>query len=289
MSQEQSQFLLDSLVESNLLVDVIAGLPSFDRDFLNKVQLAQSESLNFEQKLGHLYEDALELLFKRSSQFKQVLRGVQVIENLPHPQKGKRTLGEFDYLLETQEGQWLHVELAVKFYLAMPISKPTDRGHLWPGPDARDAWERKHQHMINHQFSLAKHGAAQQVLQGICGTATIQSQHLIYGCLFDRYNSAEPQAAIDTSPTAHRGQWLYSHELPNSTLAQQQSLFIIPKHLWPCLPTEPLCQVLGSSQPQTSIEDIQTIIAKKQRCIMLTDGCERYFVAPDHYPTVKPL
>ncbi|GEM_PF-2740113 len=285
----QSQLILDSLLNSQLLVQEIGGIPAFDRDLLNTLTL--THPLKFEQKLGHLYEDALELLFRSSIEFKQVCKGVQVIENLPHPQKGNRTLGEFDYLLQRQDGRWLHVELAVKFYLGTSTVKAesTDNSYLWPGPDARDAWERKHQHMINCQFSLAKQSASQQVLQEICGTTDIQSQHLIYGCLFDRYNSTEPQTAVDTSPTAHRGYWMHSHELPNSALAQQQSLYIIPKQLWPCVPTAELCQVLKSSNQQTTLAAIQTKIQQQQRCVMITDGIERYFIAPNYYPEVKPL
>ncbi|MEN8862546.1 MAG: DUF1853 family protein, partial [Lentimonas sp.] len=104
--------LLDSLQCTPLLVGDLPEAECFDRSLIEGSSL--NAELNFNQKLGHLYEDALEILLGASNQVELLASSLQVFD------PNGRTLGELDFLLrETAGGQHVHLELAVKFYLAV--------------------------------------------------------------------------------------------------------------------------------------------------------------------------
>ena len=53
--------------------------------------------LDFDQKLGHLYEDALAVLLAESPRYALISKNKQIIN------EGKQTLGELDFLLLDQQ------------------------------------------------------------------------------------------------------------------------------------------------------------------------------------------
>jgi hypothetical protein len=73
---------------------------------------------------------------------------------------GKRTCGELD-LIYQYGGRWIHLELAVKFYLG--LGDRTDP-FQWIGPAARDKLARKLSRFYDHQMTLPQSEAGRAVL-----------------------------------------------------------------------------------------------------------------------------
>lgn len=109
------------------------------------------------------------------------------------------SLGEYDYLLARPDGlPALHIELAVKFYIALP----TSRGLHYVGPGLHDALALKLARLLAHQLRLAQTPAGRAVLpEGLA----VEPMAWLRGRMFYR----EPDA-----PTGHelatdhlRGWW----------------------------------------------------------------------------------
>ena len=193
----------------------------FNRNLL--ADPANETPLNFEQKLGHLYEDALSALIAQSPALELIDNHVQIFD-------GKRTLGELDYILrDVVRDAYIHLELAVKFYLALPGAGGSWR---YPGPDDRDSWGRKRTRMVEHQFALSKTPQAHELLRYQYGIETIETQHLIYGCLFLPIDCKAPPTPQDISRGARTGRWLRVQDW-DAHFTGTEDLRLIPKALWP--------------------------------------------------------
>jgi len=259
----ESQLLVESLLTSSLLVEKLDNVEAFDRNLLTHFT---NDSLipqfSFQQKLGHLYEDVLEYLLRNSSNVEFIKRSLQVYRGMSNG--GKQTLGEFDFLIRTQSSV-THVELATKFYLQV------ENGGVvtFPGPDARDNWERKRLRMLEHQFGIGNLPEAKELLSSEYEITDYEVAHLIYGCLF-HHASSSAKSPTGVSPTAHWGKWLRGCEWDN--LLGNKNVWFMPKYLWPCTPSEQMLTVLEETTKEV-------MIAKAlKRCVMFTDGVDRYFL-----------
>lgn len=134
-----SNALLTSLRTTSLLVGDLEQARYLDRELLGSLCL--DTALKMDQKLGHLYEDALRILLLQSSQLELLGDHVQVFD------ADQVTIGEMDYILrDRNSGELIHLELAVKFYLAV-----REKGDWrFPGPDPRDNWPRKLARLRDH-------------------------------------------------------------------------------------------------------------------------------------------
>ena len=260
-----SDAIFRSLIESPLLVGDLPNAARFSRRDL----FAPSDSvqLNLDQKLGHLYEDALAIVFTSSPKIELVEQNLQIQENI------HSTVGELDFLIRDSDGTLTHLELATKFYLAVK----TENGISFPGPDSRDNYDRKIQRLLSHQLTLTERHKAN--LPPAYRDENIVVKQLIYGCLFDHIsdhiNEAELSIPKFSNPNCRRGKWLHHAELADH-FSNDSQFYLIPKHLWP-VPIELLQEVpLEKWQPNMFVD----------RCVMLqVDGhaCP-YFVAPNEYP-----
>lgn len=277
--------LFRSLVEGPLLVGDLPEAATFPYRALSiPATIASDNGLNLQQKLGHLYESALAVVLEASPRF-DVLAG-----NLQIQKDAHTTVGELDFLLRdlSNDGQLIHLELATKFYLAVPAGEGEGNGLALPGPDARDNYFRKIERLREHQLVLAhKHRAD---LPAEYRDQNIVARQLIYGCLFDpipvddHVRPRVPPVPLDGPPMAsleflnphcRRGRWLTidqcSEHFPSGT-----EFHIIPKTLWPV----PLKFLEGFPlerwTPHTPVD----------RCVMLRvdDDAVPYFVAPSGYP-----
>lgn len=240
-------------------------IEAFDRRYLRPCIL--TEPFCFSQKLGHLYEDALYILLQHAPEVSKVLRGQQVFRSLEAG--GRRTLGEFDFLIQVGDS-WQHIELAVKFYLA----RNKDGQMYWPGPDARDNWERKRTRMRTHQFSLSECAEGKELIDEITEERGVESKLLLYGCLFDSLEEGE-QVAKDTSSGACRGYWLTRKQF--LTDFYDRDYVIVPKFLWPVAHQRSVYELLEKS-------DVEAVLkASESRCTMLSDGERRVFVVSDQW------
>jgi hypothetical protein len=261
--------LFESLVRGPLLVGDLPEAARFSH--LDLIIPESTAPLNLDQKLGHLYEDALAVLLEASPRFDLLAKSLQIRTDV------HTTVGELDFLVrDGRSGPLIHLELATKFYLAVE----GESGLLLPGPDARDNYFKKLQRLREHQLTLAKN--YREDLPERYRDEEIVTRQLIYGCLFDHVHAHAPAAPDFIHPDCRRGRWLSVDEcaayFPAGTRFQ-----IIPKSLWP-VPLDLLDGIsLEAWTPQAQVD----------RCVMLrvNDDPNPCFVAPSGYPdhaTTRP-
>ncbi|MFD1698745.1 DUF1853 family protein [Halopseudomonas phragmitis] len=122
-----------------------------------------------------------------------------------------RTLGELDLLLETPNGEVLHLELAIKFFLGYPqgvdTSLSSSPASAWWGPDPQDRLDRKLNHMLTHQLPLG----VQLDLSDSAWPRVERSCAWLQGCLF--YPAAQPMPRmIHATDTPQTHLWCHVHQ-----------------------------------------------------------------------------
>lgn len=236
----------------------------FDRAAL--VGASGDTPLNYDQKLGHLYESALEGLIEASPSLTLLASHEQVFDATG------RTLGELDFLLYDQVRELhIHLELAVKFYLAVE----SDDGWQLPGPDPRDNWLRKLNRLRTHQLKLSQLTETQALLSSKFGVDTIKVEQLIYGCLFVPMTCQQMPALDHMSFSARIGRWLHLDQWTTHFEGVEEVL-LVPKPLWPV----ELSPAVKSHLETISVERLKAFSA--ERCVMfcLGDSVTPYFLVP---------
>lgn len=259
--------IYQALLDSPPLLADLPEAKTFDRQHLQLP--GWLPPLNLQQKLGHLYEEALTTLLSSSHTIDLLARNLQIQASL------QSTLGELDFLLQDQvTGEFIHLELATKFYLTVPTSE----GLTYPGPDARDHYLRKLKRLRSHQLVLTqKHRA---LLPPEYQKRDFIPQHLVLGCLFDPLHLAAQGHPPQLSPVARRGKWL-PQSLFQERFPHETSPHLIPKHLWPC-PLSTLREIpLEPFDPEEPLT----------RCtLLLLDHCSQpVFLTPEAYPVIRSL
>lgn len=265
-----SKALFRSLIEQPPLIGDLPEAMSFPCQSL--VFPRQSRTLNLQQKLGHLYEDALAVLLESTPRYDVLAQSLPIRKDAAH------TLGELDYLLrDVVSDRTIHLELAVKFYLAVE----TDSGLQLPGPDARDHYFRKLEKMRSHQLVLVE--KFRDLLAEPFREQEIDVQQLVHGCIFNHVQATAPAEAEFLNPNGRRGKWLYVGECADY-FGEGALLQIIPKPLWPA----PMKIIEGLELEKWQPDD------KMDRCVMVRkvaeDGAKDdagafpYFIAPTGYP-----
>lgn len=265
--QTPTQLIVESLRSAPLLIGDLPEASAFDRSLFGAC--TGDEPLRFDQKLGHLYEQALSRLLESSAGLTLLASHQQVFA------EGGRTLGELDFLLHDHvRDQHIHLELAVKFYLAVK----GDEGWQFPGPDPRDNWQRKLDRLRTHQLQLSRLPEARQLLRERFTIESIEVRQLIYGCLFLPLASEEVPQLDQIAATARVGRWLYLSEWARHFSGVEEVL-LIPKPLWP---------VELSSQAKRQFEVIPVSSLHElaaERCTMfcLPDSAAPCFLVPDDW------
>jgi hypothetical protein len=266
-----SQALFQSLIEGPLLLEDLPEGTAFPCHSLvppKEDPPKEARALNLQQKLGHLYEDALAVMLESTPRYDSLAQGIQI------RQEAGRTLGELDFLVrDLVSDRLIHLELAVKFYLAVE----TERGVLLPGPDARDHYFRKLEKMRTHQLVLVK--KFRDLLPEEFRQEKIVVQQLVHGCIFNHVNASGPVEAEFLNPKGRRGKWLHAEQCAEY-FGKNALLEIIPKPLWP-VPLEILERV-----------DLEKWKSDKKmdRCVMVRAATGKeagnlpYFIAPNGYP-----
>jgi len=277
-----TQALLESLLSAPLLVGDLESSTFFDRRLFGSIAYnSEGLKLNYSQKLGHLYEDALSYLLENANgEIPIDVMGVslQVFND------NKITQGELDYLLKIGE-KIVHLELAVKFYLIYEQGGKT----TFPGPDPRDDWDSKLSRMENHQLKIASSEHGKKYLLDEYGVENVEVNHLIYGKIFDhlsKINSREskllPRSVCDQTMTYP---WLYISQW-DEYLEANQARFI-PKHLWPAS-TNQYKKALLDTLPVVQKNEYVASMADHQSCLMVWSARYRcpVFLVPDHWPSI---
>ena len=265
-----SEALFQSLIEEPPLMGDLPEATSFPCKSL--VMPKPASALNLQQKLGHLYEDALAVLLESTPQYDVLTRGLPIRQDAGH------TLGELDYLLrDLVSGRTIHLELAVKIYLAVE----TESGLLLPGPDARDHYFRKLEKMRSHQLVLMD--KFRDLLPNEFRDQEVDVQQLVHGCIFNHVRAARPAQAEFLNPNGRRGKWLHAEECADY-FGEDALLQIIPKPLWPA----PMKIIAGLElekwKPGEQVD--RCVMVRKFAAEDAEDGDEHcpYFIAPNGYP-----
>ncbi|WP_257293680.1 DUF1853 family protein [Endozoicomonas sp. YOMI1] len=104
------------------------------------------------------------------------------------------TLGEYDLIYQLKN-QFIHRELAVKFYLGMPGEADNAMGspwRHWVGPGLRDRLDRKMDHLLHHQALLSDTHEGQRALLTLGIVLPVVKEILIQGRLFYPLCTDEP-------------------------------------------------------------------------------------------------
>jgi len=268
-----SEALFQSLIEQPPL---LADLPEATTFPCKSLVFPEATcALNLQQKLGHLYEDALAVLLESTPRYDVLAQGLPIRQDAGH------TLGELDYLLrDLVSERTIHLELAVKFYLAVE----TESGLRLPGPDARDHYFRKLEKMRSHQLVLLdKVDKFRDLLPEPFREQEIDVQQLVHGCIFNHVQATAPVQAEFFNPNGRRGKWLHVGECAEY-FGENKLLKIIPKPLWPA----PMKIIAGLELEKWKPDE------KMDRCVMVLQGAKEgakegaehcpYFIAPNGYP-----
>ncbi|WPJ94326.1 DUF1853 family protein [Coraliomargarita algicola] len=265
-----TQLILESLRSAPLLIGDLPEAAVLDRSRLGSTGACAVDPLRFDQKLGHLYEQALGRLLESSNALTLLASHLQVFA------ESGRTLGELDYLLHDHtRDQYIHLELAVKFYLAV---KGRD-GWQFPGPDPRDNWQRKLDRLRRHQLQLSRLPETRQLLCERFGIDAIQTQQLIYGCLFlPMGQDAVPPLEL-FSPSARVGHWLYLSEWAQN-FAGVEEVLLMDKPLWPV----ELSSQAKRQFPVISVPRLHQLASERCTLFCLPDSTQPYFLVPPSWP-----
>ncbi len=264
---EHTQALLECLRNASLLVGDLPEAVCFNRGKLGGGGAGVDLRLNYGQKLGHLYEDVLEYLLTESAEVELIQKGVQVFNG------DRVTLGELDYVLRDKEsGVFIHLELAVKFYLIRCHGK--DGVVEYPGPDPRDNWINKLERLRRHQLRMSHTPEGRELLLEKFGASEVVAQQLIYGKIFDHYDESRRPCPPFMNSDSERGTWRYLSEWCSA--CDSGRVTIIPKYLWPVD-----VRALVVTLPEISREDF--VQEASERCVMIWDegGQNSQFIAPD--------
>ncbi|MFK7911986.1 MAG: DUF1853 family protein [Akkermansiaceae bacterium] len=260
-----SKALFKSLIQAPPLLNDLPEANTFPCRTLATPK--DQQALNFQQKLGHLYEDALAVMLESTPQYDPLAKGVQIRE------EAGRTLGELDFLVkDLVSDNLIHLELAVKFYLSIEA----ENGFLLPGPDARDNYFRKLEKMRSHQLVLVENN--RHLLPENFRASEIIVQQLVHGCIFNHVTADNLVEAEFLNPKGRRGKWLHANECTDHF--DKNTFFeIIPKPLWPV--------------PLELMENIElerwNLTEDTARCVMVrVDNLPiPYFIAPNNYPLLS--
>jgi len=268
MHPKQLKAVAESLLKSPLLAGDLPAAPRFDRS-----KLAFSEEgfdLNTKQKLGHLYEDVLSRALHGSAQFEVIAKHVQIFT------EDRRTLGELDFVLfEAARQRYIHLELAVKFYLAVQVKGTW----MYPGPDPRDHWERKLERMESHQFKLAQSPEAKALLRDKWNIPSIDPEQLIYGVIFSPIDTPSAPLPRATDPGCRRGIWLYQKQW-QTYFPHVEKVCRVPKYLWPV----ELDAELQANLEFIPVPELQRRAERRSMLFTLEDTTIPYFLVPDTWP-----
>ncbi len=133
--------------------------------------------------LGIFYETLWQFLLSQLPDNRIMASNLQV--------KGKKngqpaTLGEYDIIYQLRN-QFIHRELAVKFYLGIPGEDINTNGspwHNWVGPGLKDRLDRKIDRLLHHQAILSDTNEGQEALLKLGIEQPVQKEILVQGRLF---------------------------------------------------------------------------------------------------------
>lgn len=197
-------------------------------------------------RLGTYYERLWHVLLDMAPDVRVLARNLRL-------QQGTVTRGEIDLLIESAEGEVLHLELAIKFYMGVPALSPGGAlhspGDAWLGPDPRDSLASKLARLTDHQLPLIE----QFDLQALGLPRPQRSCAWLQGQLFFPLGQPMP-APLDAEPNAHR--WCREHDWNGWDTQERQRWLALPHKRWLMPP------VHTASEQEPSTQRVQMFIER---------------------------
>jgi hypothetical protein len=205
------------------------------------------------------------------------------------------TLGECDFLVQTQRGARLHWELAVKCYLHAGETHGSRAAQLadYVGPNLKDRFDLKLAHLLNHQLPLSAREEFASV--GYAGPWT--PQMFIKGWLFYRHGETPPEP-VELDPGHGRGWWVTRGDWPAFAAEHAPRWRRLPRLEWlaprraghegeqveaaaagsPCVDAQTLAAQFSDQQGPTMV------VAFAEGRAGHWIECSRGFIVPDEWP-----
>ncbi len=189
---------------------------------------------NPDYRLGRYYESLWKHFFEHDPQYEYIAHNIVI-------QRAGQTLGEMDFLvLDHQNGRFLHIEVAVKFYLFHPMSRQSlqtktepvsiSDNSNWLGPNSKDNLDRKWRHLIHQQCQLSHQPEALLSLKKMGVDITRLDQALaLKGYVFTPMNNHITPQGFNPGNTLHH--YFTAAEFKNGDW-HHSLLGIIPKQRW---------------------------------------------------------
>lgn len=174
-------------------------------------------------RLGQHFEAMLAAWLSAQPGFELLAANLQV-------QNGKRTVGEFDFLV-AYEGRVEHWEAAVKFYLGTGDGRDLA---CWYGPNTSDRFDVKYQRLIDHQLKLATNPHARALLAAR-HLAVSHSRCFMKGRLFhpwQRFVRGQYPVPEAVNPGHAKGWWLTLTDVLPTFEDTGWRFIYLPKSWW---------------------------------------------------------
>ncbi|WP_158601568.1 DUF1853 family protein [Zhongshania marina] len=191
-----------------------------------------------------------------------------IAHNIP-VRDGKRTLGEFDLIYYCRMSQrYIHLELAVKFFLGIPNKHTAPGLDQWYGPNRADRLDRKLARLTQHQLPLAHTDAGQAVIAQL-GIDHLDQELQVNGILFHANTDNAPYPSLNSEH--QRGDWLSLSAF--QTAQEQESWRYIEKPSW-----------LGAEyQTATPLENKHLQMAAHKPIMLINNKQQRRFLVADDW------
>jgi hypothetical protein len=147
-----------------------------------------------------------------------------IAANVPLRRAGL-TLGECDFLVQTQAGRRLHWELAVKCYLHAGDGRAQLADYV--GPNLQDRFDLKLAHVLDHQLPLS----ARVEFATLGHVGPWEQQMFIKGWLFYPHGEATSDPA-EIDPAHARGWWATRTDWPVFAAGHAQAWRVLPRLEW---------------------------------------------------------
>lgn len=201
-----------------------------------------------------------------------------------------RTLGECDFLVETESGRRLHWELAVKCYLHAGGDHASLADYV--GPNLQDRFDLKLAHLVGHQLPLS----ARDEFASLGHAGPWDAQMFVKGWLFYRWDDASGQLAVPPMPASvdprhARGFWLERAAWPRFSDRRADAWAVLPRLAW----LAPRCELAERAAELMSADSLAERLALQSGPTMVaafgrdaSGECwierARGFVVPDEWP-----
>jgi len=230
-------------------------------------------------RLGYYFEDLVRLYLRYFIQPLELKSNIQVY-------KDKATVGEYDFLMQLANGEKVHLETAVKFYLYNGDSQSGRVLSNFLGPNKSDRLDRKWNRLMDHQINLSNTIAGSDQAEALDLLPSRRSL-LIKGYLFYPFSEWREFPVISpVNPSHARGWWLKGSETQQLPNEARYTILMKPQWLAPALVKyhnsmsyEELCATM---QPDLNTPLLIAELVKSNRSGVWQER-SRGFVVPDNW------